>query len=538
MAELFQYLDTIIFQLVFIPFLYAETHYRFKYFFSYLKKKEPEIIADIPSRITSGLSIPILVIIKDADKYPVLIKEISVIEDKQVVYSQKVNNDVSTPYQDLIIEFPTSDLACGQHYFGIKISYEIEGENKFCLADNHRGTSHKPLPMYISKDPLPRFDNCFLGETHSHTNYTSDQVEFGASLTATNKIAKAVGLDFFCATDHSYDLDDHEDNYLMNDPDLIKWTNFQHEVENINRRKDTVLIIPGEEVTVRNKNEKNVHLLIYNSKKFFPGTGDSGEKWFKNVSEFSISQVISELTDTALAVSAHPSETAPLLQKLFINRGSWQSEDCAESGLHGLQFINGGESYFLERGKKLWIEQLLAGNRLTGIAGNDAHGNFSRFRQIGFPFFTMRENYAHIFGYWRTGVYINDKSYDVSTVLNALRSGNCYMTNGPALILQIFDGNKDYLMGEVCPSPKRFRIRVRTTEEFGNLKSLQIMLGDLDKRTEIVFYSEPPDDDNYEFVKEISLENLPNQGYLRAEVTTTTKFQALSNPIWFNHHEH
>ncbi len=533
MTEFLNILDTILLHLIIFPVLYAETHYRFKYFFSYLKKKEPEIIADIPLRITYGMDIPVLVIIKDADKYPVLIKEISVLEKNQVIFSQELNKKVNAPYEDSIVYIGSNDLSYGQHHFDIKINYITDSKNKYCLADNHRGTSHEPLPIFISKDPLPRFDNCLIGETHAHTNYTSDQVEFGASLEATRIMARAIGLDFFCATDHSYDLDDYQNNYLENDPDLKKWYDFKKEVHENNLKQKNVLIIPGEEVTVRNKKEKNVHLLIYNSEQFFPGAGDSGEKWFNNLSELSISQVISELSDSSLAISAHPSESPPFLQRLLINRGTWQSEDCGESGLNGLQFINGGESIFIENGKKLWIEQLLQNNRLTGIAGNDAHGNFSRFRQVGFPFFTMRENYKHLFGNWRTGVYVDSEKYNVSSVLKALRTGSCYMTNGPALLMKVYDTNKSYTMGEKCPSPNRCRIEVLSTEEFGILKYIKIMLGNMDKKRESVFYDNTIDKNRFEYVKEISLENMPDQGYLRTEVRTSKNFQALSNPIWF-----
>ena len=43
MTEFIDNLDTFLFQILILPILYAETHYRFKYFFSYLKKREPEM---------------------------------------------------------------------------------------------------------------------------------------------------------------------------------------------------------------------------------------------------------------------------------------------------------------------------------------------------------------------------------------------------------------------------------------------------------------------------------------------------------------
>jgi hypothetical protein len=515
------------------PFLYAETHYRFKYFISYLKKNEPEIICDIPSRLQAGSTIPLLIIIKDADKYPVDIKAITVFENANEIFSIQINKTVRSPYEDLCYPIDTSDMSCGQHFFDIRIDYSIEGKSKKCFADNHRGTSHKSLPIYISSDPLPRFKNCYYGETHAHTNYTSDQVEFGASLEAIKTMAKAMQLDFFCATDHSYDLDDYKENYLINDPNLTKWKEFQEEIKKCNQKNNDILMIPGEEVTVRNKEGKNVHLLIYNSKTFFPGTGDSGERWFNNRSELTISQVITKIPKSALSIAAHPSETPPMLQKLLINRGSWQSDDCAETGLHGLQFINGGETKFHTDGKSLWVEQLLANNRLTGLAGNDAHGNFARFRQIGFPFFTMRENYYHLFGIWRTGLYVNDQQFNLQSALNALISGNCFMTNGPALFFQLYDKNTRFSMGDDCVNPIGCEIRIQSSEEYGDINHLSVILGNLESRSEIIFYREEIQNNNRNYNKGITLTNYPKAGYFRIEVNTDKNCQALSNPIWF-----
>ncbi len=58
---------------MFFPFIlsYAETHYRFKYFFSLYKKSEPEIIADAPHRVDPDKPYPVMLLIKDADRYPI-----------------------------------------------------------------------------------------------------------------------------------------------------------------------------------------------------------------------------------------------------------------------------------------------------------------------------------------------------------------------------------------------------------------------------------------------------------------------------------
>ena len=60
--------EQIIFSLPVI-FLYAELHFRFKWFISMYFIKEPEIITDVPYRIDPNKKIPILILIKDAKKY-------------------------------------------------------------------------------------------------------------------------------------------------------------------------------------------------------------------------------------------------------------------------------------------------------------------------------------------------------------------------------------------------------------------------------------------------------------------------------------
>ena len=76
----------------FLPavFLYAELHFRFKWCGSRYYKKEPEILADIPIRIEPKKDIPILLIIKDAHLFPVILDEVNV-EIYQSSYKKEGN---------------------------------------------------------------------------------------------------------------------------------------------------------------------------------------------------------------------------------------------------------------------------------------------------------------------------------------------------------------------------------------------------------------------------------------------------------------
>jgi hypothetical protein len=523
-----------LFELSFLlPILYAETHYRFKYFFSWLKKSEPEIIADIPSRIQKGKQLPVLIIIKDSDKYNTEILDINIYDNDVKIFSQEINTVLDQTYFDKLFFIDTTDLGIGNHDFDVKIKYKFKNKIKTCINDNHRGTKHKPLPIYISEDPLPKFENCFFGETHSHTNYTSDQLEFGASLKSTSVLSESMGLHFFCATDHSYDLDDEENNYLKNDPNLPKWKKFLKEVKEENESNPNFKIIAGEEASLQNSKNKNIHCLIYNSKKFYPGNGDSGEKWLQPFSELTIKDVLNDVDENTLIFAAHPVEPVPLLQKLLIRRDNWHEEDCRNPRLNGLQFANGGPQKYYEQGKKLWIKLLLEGQNLTGLAGNDAHGNFARYRQVNFPFIKIEENYFHLFGVWRTGVYINSGKIETEFILQSIKDGNCFLTNGPALQFQAFSNDKTYLMGSNGEQITRIVIEAISTEEFGMINNISVLQGIIGENSEKVILRENIYDDGFDSKIELNIDEQMGKGYFRCEVETDLGKTALSNPIWY-----
>jgi len=143
-------IEAITLQLLIIPFLYAETHYRFKYFFSYLKKKEPEIIADMPFRLQAGKLLPILIVIKDADKYPVVIHELIVYEKDQMIFQHEINQRINQSYKDLIFRFNSDRLTYGEHFFDIMIRYRIGSKEKICLAERYSFSEDTSCPQSFS----------------------------------------------------------------------------------------------------------------------------------------------------------------------------------------------------------------------------------------------------------------------------------------------------------------------------------------------------------------------------------------------------
>ncbi|NOY79185.1 MAG: hypothetical protein GXO76_15135, partial [Calditrichaeota bacterium] len=391
-------------------FLYAEIHYKFKGIYSRLKHTWPEILADAPHRVEPGKNIPLLILVKDAHRYPVELIQIEAkafFENTPIFHKKLLARPlaIQSPFWYKLIELDRPPGISGGIDLEITFTAKRKGKVIRFNADNYIGTSHAPLRIRLSPHSLPTLPGLVYGDLHTHSNYTSDQVEFGAPLPAIQQAAEAMGLSFVAVTDHSYDLDDDPDNYLKNDPKLRKWHLFRAEVARLNTKakgKKQCLLIPGEEVSARNHRGRNIHFLVLNDPSFHKGSGDGAEKWFKTRSEKSISEILNELPDSALGIAAHPATPVPPLEYLLVNRGKWEKPDSTHPKLLGFQALNGEADTGFRESLKLWKGSLSRGQKKFIYAGTDAHGNFNRFRQVSFPFFKMKEMVRQILGEKRT----------------------------------------------------------------------------------------------------------------------------------------
>ncbi len=524
--------------------LYAETHYKFKGIYSRFFKREPEIIADAPIRVEPGQAIPVLLLVKDAFRFPIQLKSVTIeLQQNNAVLLKKefsLNEKLdSQRYWDKIFCVETPSGLSGFVEIDVAFCFEINGKTKVYRNDNYRISSHDPLWVNVAEESLPRFEGWHFGDFHYHSNYTEDQVEFGAPLPVAVEMARAMGLSFFAVTDHSYDLDDREDSWVINDPDLPKWKRLWGEVGELNAQTPGFVILPGEEVSAGNRRNRNVHLLIINDKKFYPGKGDSAEQWFSTAPDLSINKILDTIPSEALALAGHPEMPFPFLQWLLIRRGGWSKVDFEHAKLHGLQLWNGEFDHSFYFGSKNWVRLLLEGKRKTIVAGNDAHGNFNRFRQVGFPFFTMRETNGQLFGKMRTAVKVNGE-ITISKIIEAVKMGSVQITTGPVIELSVRNeqGNEAKIGEEI--SGKRFEIicQAKSTPEFGRLFLLKIRNGDFGKKQETDLLIEENFDLLYYNEIKINLPEIFAECYIRAEVTTKMEDGALArcltNPIWIN----
>ncbi len=516
-------------------FTYAEIHYRFRYFFSLLKKREPEIIADVPHRLTLPASLPVLLLVKDAHLYPVTLQKVEVFINAQKIFEETLHLLIREHFFERIFEIPLEDLSEGRKEIHVKIVYRVRNKVRTCWNDNYRQTGHAPLPCYFSHQDLPRPPGWFYGDMHSHSSYTEDQIEFGAGLPTMKRMAQAVGLDFFAVTDHSYDLDDVPGNYLRNDPAFPKWQAFKNEAQKLNAQNRPPVLIPGEEASVGNSRGQNVHLLILNHTGFVRGSGDSGEKWFRFKPEHTLSELPALISGQAMLVPAHPAERVPRVQKLFINRGEWHPDDLQGPFAEYLQWVNGGGAKDITRGLRLWVRMLLSGQKVVPLAGNDAHGHFARTRQIVIPFLLLQERSTHVFGKWKTGLYCSQTPRTPQEILQAIRSGRVFVTNGPFVELTAHLGDETFFAGQSVSQIEAFTVQALSSDEFGPLKAITVIFGNVaQKREQIIWKQNFDRRQEFSFRKKIALPLSGKNGYIRCQVKTSVneeEFTAFSNVI-------
>ncbi len=512
-------------------FSYTEMHYRFRFFpFSLYFRREPEILFDAPIRVGPGIPIPLSLLVKDADRYPVLLEKITL----EISYPSgtKASDDIilNKHLSDHWYTFSHSIVPGESGCISISASlhYSIGSKKRIRSTHNIKTSPLYPLRVNVDKEPLPGSNWFAWGDLHYHSNYTEDFVEFGAPLGMSVLAANALGLDFLSVTDHSYDLDDKEGSWTESDPNLLRWKASQKEIDKLSN-PDRCLLIPGEEVSAGNQNGENVHFLIYNHPEFIPGSGDGAEIWSKTQSEFSIPDVTKKTDDQCLRVAAHPRVTVSRMEQILLNRGKWEWSDLTSDGLHGLQILNGAYDEFFMQGLTYWVNLLLEGKKPYIYAGNDAHGNFNRYHQIQIPMLTTRIKDFQVLGKCRTGV-IKPENFTVDSVITQLKAGKCIITDGPAILLEVHHEDQVVQIGgSVHATSCSISIKGASSELFGDITSVILIHGIINSQTEKIIFEETPGDMSCSYHHKM---DIIFSGYIRATIETSLGHKAYTNPIW------
>ncbi len=521
-------------------FLYAEIHFRIPFVPSRLFRRAPEIILDVPHRLEPGASLPVLLIIKDAHRYPVTLQRLAITlsaPGREAAHQVLTLNDetIDAPLWQRIFTITPPPQWQGAVEVDCHLLGRMNGKTLEVRNDNYPHTAHRPFTVYLDAAPLPGAQACFYGDLHYHSDLTSDQVEFGAGPEMAARMAQALGLDFFAVTDHSYDLDDCWENYLLNDPDLPKWRHLQEVVQTWNTRHATPKMIAGEEVSTGNHKGHNVHILILNHRTWLPGSGDSAEKWLRTRPQLSIAQILDRLEPEALAFAAHAATRPPFLERLLFRRDTWHEQDLRDDRLTGMQIWNGMDDADFERGRSQWIKLLLENKRRVLIGGNDAHGNFGRSRQIAWPFLTMREKETQLFGQVRTGVLKTGEKTTTEEILRALGAGRCLVSSGPygELILQEADGTHCRPGDATACKVLTMRVGAESSAAFGPLHAVEVYIGDHRTKKETRLSLLEGESGPVKF--DLPLSAVPASGYIRLEVSSSRPgrlFRCLTNPVF------
>jgi hypothetical protein len=470
---------------------YAETHFRLP--ISRLFRKEPVILVDAPFQVCPGIPCPVWLIIRNASRFPVYISEIygewKNADEQSISFKLPIQKQFNGKFhfEELNFEKPQNT---GTWLLKIFIKYKINNKNKICERWNYPFLQPKPLVVNFLKEAPPKPDGWVAGDIHCHSSYTSDSVEFGAAPTVLQKAAKSVGLDFFCITDHSYDL--------LNEK---KFQKMKNEILNLNS-PEMPMLIAGEEISCGNSKNQNVHLLIYGNENYIEGHGDGGRRWWNTNPDLNIKEAVysckNEKYDTPV-IAAHPKLQMLFVEKLLLKRGHWNFNDLIANEIDGVEFWNGFRGKDFYEGRKLWIKCLLSGHMLLPIGGNDAHGDLNSYTAIKRPLWSLKCNMEHLFGLVRTIIPHTGKS-PFSEIPE-----NLYLTDGPALWL------------EKGSEHGKFTLHAKSTADLGKFLSIAIFRGEHGENSNFEKKEEMQINNSLNFDFEVLLNN---SLYVRAECET------------------
>jgi hypothetical protein len=352
---------------------------------------------------------------------------------------------------------------------------------------------------------------------HVHSSYSESHVEFGHPIKVISRTAAAFGLNFVNITDHSYDLSCLLENYLTVDSTLTRWKSFINETE----QTFPTIVLQGEEVSCLNDSKQVVHLCAAQLKQFIPGSLDGARGNNVLSEQLMITQTVEEIhRQEGIAFAAHPGSKKTLMQSLFLKRGHWSDQDCNRNSLDGFQAYNGSFSHAWKRALSLWLTMLKNGHRVPLLAGNDAHGDFNRYRSIKTPFLSIFESNERYFGNGRTGLY--SKCISRADVLKAIKGGKTFVTDGPYVSINsdTIESSSIVNCTGVDFASSMFFIHCVSSIEFGRLQKVVVYGLKASATEECVLLTENYQELCYSRFQSVTSEGLQEFRYLRAELHT------------------
>lgn len=399
------------------------------------------------------------------------------------------------------------------HLFNINKSSFVQIDGKVSMRikfelhwspDNWEGPVNVKIPQY----DIPTMVGWYCGDTHLHTNYTDNTVEFGAPIYATRAANNAMGLDWMIVTDHSFDL--WQEKWNVSTADC---NNYSDNLFRVMQGEEVSCYLPGTDI-IPGAHQYN-HLLVYGAD-FIPG----GEWEDGTGSDYTPAEAIAIANSQGgVTYPAHPFYDDPF-------RDPWRDEDY-NLPFTGLQIWNyaSDEPTHLPDGLAKWSELLLGGRHVYVEGGTDAHGDFNK--HAG-----KVKTYIYAQGYSQSSLPPR------SEILNALRNGHSVMTDGP---LVIFDINGEMIGNNVSltnGTNATLRIQWNSTQEFGYINNITVKKGVINGTEETNFTIITPSSIGKDpLCDEHELIISPNEScYYRVEAYSNTtngeQYRCYTNPIW------
>ncbi len=467
-----------------VPFplyaLSAETHFRFfRGQPSLLFRRFPEVLFDMPRRLAPGRDLPVVLVLNDIDRFPATVESVALTVsqgggDTRVVelgdgHECRLAHCFDRHCAVYLFMLPRSELRSGLVHVNGKATVRAGTHREHVLNDNFAGSSRLAMSCVVADEPLPAGDRCVYGDMHVHSQFSESHVEFGLPFEAIEKLTAAYGLRFVAITDHSYDLSTDIENHMRSNPAAPRWELLHQEMAR--HTGGEVLMLPGEEVSCLNAKGKVVHLCGIGVREFVPGSLDGARRGRRREEQLSITEAIERIhAQGGIAYAAHPGARAGMLQRLLLSRGIWHPYDIT-GALDGFQASNGDFDGQWVRGRHLWLASLRRGERLPLLAGNDAHGDFNRYRCVKMPFLSIYEHMERHLGFVRTGVYGRIDSR--AELYDALRAGRTFVTSGPYLALTNGAGERS-VVGETVPAAGKMRVEIRSSAETGAVEQVRV----------------------------------------------------------------
>lgn len=519
-------------QFLSVPLLmmYAETHFRFFPLFpSFLYKKEPEILFDTPAYLKPGTDLPVALIINDLETFAVNPIDVSITlsqcgQTPLLFHFDNLNDyEIDHPFKNnmrvFVFFIKRQEIPDGDIFINCRLSMSKPGKKNIgiVLNDNLRTSSKLPLKCHVGSCCLPGSSLCSYGDFHVHSAFSRSQVEFGPPLQLIDLFASSMDLSFVGITDHSYDLACSKNNYLVQDKSLEQWKRLSNEFEG---EKFKTILLQGEEISCLNGKNNVVHLCGLGLSKFIAGTLDGARKNIVFNKQLTINQAIDEIhNQSGIAFAAHPGSNPGVFQLLFLHRGTWAQNDITKN-LDGFQGLNSGFDSSWHNAKSLWIKSLQSGLRLPLLGGNDAHGDFNRYRAISIPFVNVYENFERFMGAGKTGIYGKIKSQ--SDILNRIRNGATFVTTGPYISINYTENPNSCAISttNIMSSFETLCVHAVSSCDMGALQQIRIYSGTYESDNEKLLLSINCPKDCYEISKTFDIKNIAKPAYIRAEVQT------------------